>query len=196
MKDSVNPVNITGAAFIAQFAIIVIMFAGAAILHKGEEKTPFYLGRARFSQLVWKIVILTLITIGCLLFSDEFSKIWRPLLEDASVLTLPWRWAVVIMFLCDIIFVTILVFNTGGSKDSAFGPLYFLLPTLAILLREPLGRLVLYVSLTIIPFSIMLYPNIAIKRDSEQPKQPTAYLFVSISCFILATFIGWITRIK
>ena len=89
MKDSVNPANITGAAFIAQFAIIVIMFIGAAILHKGEEKATFFYGRARFPQLVWKILAIALLTIGCLLFSDEFSKLWRPLLEDASIPTLP-----------------------------------------------------------------------------------------------------------
>ena len=104
-------------------------------------------------------------------------------------------------FLSYIGLVTILVFYTGGSKDSPFGPLYFLLPTLAILLLEPVERLVLYVSLTIISFSIMLYLNfgfkqMAIKPDNEQANRPTAYLVVSISCFILATFIGWVTRIK
>jgi len=201
VKDSVNPANITGAAFIAQFAIIVIMFIGAAILHKEEEKATFFYGRPRFPQLVWKILAIALLTIGCLLFSDEFSKLWRPLLEDASIPTLPWRLAVVVMFLSDIVLVTILVLYTGGSKDSPFGPLYFLLPTLAILLREPVERLVLYVSLTIISFSIMLYLNYAINRfaikpDNNQAKRPTAYLTVSISCFILATFIGYVTRIK
>jgi hypothetical protein len=201
VKDSLNPANITGAAFIAQFAIIVIMFIGAAILHKAEGKATFFYGRRRFPQLVWYIVVFALLTIGCLLFSDEFSKLWRPLLEDASIPTMPWRLAVVVMFLSDIVLVTILVFYTDGSKDSPLGPLYFLLPTLAILLREPLERLVLYVSLTIISFSIMLYLNFAINRfaikpDNEQTNRPTAYLTVSISCFILATFIGWVTRIK
>jgi hypothetical protein len=189
VKDSVNPANITGAAFIAQFAIIVIMFIGAAILHKDD-------GRQRFPQLVWNILAFALLTIGCLLFSDEFSKLWRPLLENTSIPTMPWRLAVVVMFLFDIVLVTILVFYTGGSKDSPFGPLYFLLPTLAILLREPVGRLVLYVSLTIISFSIMLYLNLGLSLDNKQAKRPTAYLTVSISCFILATFIGWVTRIK
>jgi len=195
VKDSVNPSNITGAAVIAQFAIIVIMFVGAAILHKGEETAPFYYGRSRFSHLGWKILAFALLTIGCLLFSDEFSKLWRPLLEDVSIPTLPWRLAVLVMFLSDIVLVTILVSNTGGSKDSAFAPLFFLLPTLAILLREPLGRLLLYVSLTIVSFSIMFYRNFAVDRDSEQSK-PVAYLIVSIACFILATFIGYVTRIK
>ncbi len=196
MTDSVSPSNITGAAFIAQFAIIGIIFVGAVILHKQEESEPFHIGRSQFSRHVWKILAFALITIGCLLFSDEFSKLWRPLLEDASIPTLPWRLAVVVMFLFDILLVTFLVLNTGGSKESAFGPLYFLLPTLAILLREPLGRLVLYVSLTIISFSIMLYLNFPLSLDNKQSKQPTAYLVVSILCFVLAIFIGWVTRIK
>lgn len=196
MTDSVSPSNITGAAFIAQFAIIGIIFVGAFILHTQEENQPLHIGRSQFSRHVWKILAFALVTIGCLLFSDEFSKLWHPVFEGASIPTLPWRLGVVVMFLSDIILVTILVSDTGGSKNSAFGPLYFLLPTLAILLREPLGRLVLYVSLTIISFSIMLYLNFAFSSHNRQSKQPIAYLVVSILCFLLATFIGWVTRVK
>ncbi|MDD1779174.1 MAG: hypothetical protein LUQ65_13485 [Candidatus Helarchaeota archaeon] len=74
MIDSISPSNITGAAFIAQFTIIGIIFVGAFILYKQEESEPFHIGRSQFSRHVWKILAVALITIGCLLFSLDIDR--------------------------------------------------------------------------------------------------------------------------
>jgi len=189
---TVTPSNITGAAVFAQFSIVVIMSVGAAIIHKGEHKKPSYYGKPRFSSLAWTILLFALITIGCLLLSDEFAKLWLPLIHNASTPTMPWRVAIFVMFVLDIFCVTILVRLTGGSRNSAFSPLYFLLPTLSILLREPPLRLLIYVSLTIFFFTILLFWFIPVAE--EKPKYTVAYWLVSMACFLLATAVGYIAR--
>ena len=190
---SVTSGNITGAAIFAQFSIVIIMAIGASVLRRGEKDKPFYYGKPRFSALGWKILFFCLLTIGVLLMSDEFSKLWRPVFRDPVFPSIPWRVAILVMFIFDILCVTILVWNTGGSRDSAFSPLFFLLPTLAILLREPLIQLILYMVVTIISFTVLLVWAEPIGSSRDIPKHITAYWIVSITCFILTITVGYLT---
>jgi hypothetical protein len=127
----------------------------------------------------------------CLLFSDEFSIVWKPLFGGTTLPVIQWSNALFIMFTMNIICVTIIVSRTGGSRYSSFSPIYFILPALAIFLREPIGRIVLYTLFVSILFTwnvVRYFESDEVGRDS------LAYWFVAIACLILATFIGYITR--
>ena len=196
MNQTINPVNITGAALITQISLITIMFLGALILKL--KSTASYIPH----QFAWIILSFMLIGTGCLLFSDEFSTIWKPLFGDADLPVIKWSTALLIMFLTNIICVSILVSNTGGSRDSAFSPIYFILPALAIFLRESMGRIILYSVLVSIVFtwnlfrlsSMFVWSTYTPQQDEENRNISIAYWMVSIACLILATFIGYITR--
>jgi hypothetical protein len=189
MLESIKPINITGAAIFAQFSIIMIMFVGSLILYRGQGFVPSF-ERPKFSGLPWLILGFGLLSIGFLIFSDEFSLVWRPLFGTIDFPTMPWTTALFVMFTTDILCTTFLVLLTGGSRNSAFSPLFFLLPALAIFLREPLSHILFYLISISVVFSLSLKPR------ADQEEHNFAYWFISIACFILATFIGYVTRPK
>lgn len=194
MNQSISPINITAAALITQFSIILILFIGAIILNKWEGFVPFYAMKQDFSKFAWIILALALITIGCLVFSDEFSTTWTPLFGSLSFHAISWSTAILIMFVMNIICVTIMVSHTGGSRFSPFIPIYFMLPALAIFLREPLSRIILHLIFISIVFTWNFSQNKDVDSNSSAPS--FAYWFISIACFVLSTFIGYVTRIQ
>lgn len=183
MGEQISPVNITGAALISQFSIIVIMFIGTAIADK-------------VTHLFFIILLLAISSIGCLVFTDEFSKIWSPMLNNLSIPNLYWSKALMIVFLLNILCAFVLVMATGGSKSSPFTPLYFLFPPLAIFLREPLLNIVVYVLLISTLFTIKLRVIYTQNTYAEVNRNTGAFWFVSVACFLLTTFIGYVTRPK
>ncbi len=191
MHEVITPVNITGAAFITQLSLVVIMFICAGALAWGNVYTSGEHFNATLIMII--IITLTLITFGCLAFSDEFSRIWQPLFGGTTMPLLRWSAALFIMFTLDIIGVTLMVAGSGGSQISGFSPIYFILPALAIFLREPLGRIIFYLILISIVFSINLSKSLRAENIGGRMGR-IAYWFVSIACFVLATFIGYITR--
>lgn len=194
MKEAVSPINITAAALITQFSIIIIMFVGATILRGGEKYLPFYRDVPRSSFFGWLILTFALVTIGGLIFSDEFSSFWKPLFGTIAFPTIQWSVALLIMFTLNIICVSILVRGTGGSFVSPFSPIYFILPALAIFLREGMGRIIIYLMLVSIMFTLNLKYRDRLAEEVGGKSRSFAYWLVSILCFILATFIGYVTR--
>lgn len=194
MREAVSPINITAAALITQFSIIIIMFIGATILRGGEKSIPFHRDVPRSSFFSWLILSFALVTIGGLIFSDEFSNIWKPLFGIIAFPTIRWSYALLVMFALNIIYVSILVRGTGGSLVSPFSPIYFILPALAIFLREGFGRIIFYLVLISIMFTYNLIYRDDLREEVGGKSRFFAYWFISISCFILATFIGYVTR--
>ena len=149
MEVQVTLTNITAAAILTQFLLMMIMFAGTEILRRGAG-APVQIkhNSLRFNivRLPYIILISALVTLGFLVFSDEFASIWKPLFHSfSSFPTLRAPSAMLIMFTIDIITVAYLVKLTGGSRISPFSPIFFILPALAIFLRESFGRLTFYV---------------------------------------------------
>jgi len=195
MIEAVSPVNITAAALITQFSIIIIMFIGTTILREGDKSVPFYRSIPVSSFFSWLILSFALVTIGCLIFSDEFSNIWKPLFGTTALPTIRWSYSLLIMFTLNIICVSLLIKDTGGSIISPFSPIYFILPALAIFLREGLGRIVFYLVLVSIMFTFNLISTGNLRGQAVGGEARSfAYWFISISCFSLATFIGYVTR--
>lgn len=159
MKEAVSPINITAAALITQFSIIIIMFIGTTIIGRGEKFIPVYRNVPGASIFSWLILFFALITIGSLIFSDEFSNIWKPLFGTIAFPTIRWSYSLLVMFTLNIICVSFLVRGTGGSLLSPFSPIYYTLPALAIFLREGFGRIILYLVLVSVMFTLNLTLN-------------------------------------
>jgi hypothetical protein len=188
----INPINITAAALITQLLLIIIMFVGAIIIRNSSNRVhsePIW----NLSGMPWKIITLSLITISCLAFSEEFTNIWKPLFGSSTFFSIKSSNAVLIMFLTDILWVSILVGGTGGSQKSPFSPIFFILPALAIFLRESFTRIIIYSIM--ISFFFLIGIVTSLIKDEEPPRRFTgAYAFVSIACFILTTYVAYITR--
>lgn len=142
----------------------------------------------------WIVVGFSLLTTGALLFSEPYSTLWKPLLGDLGVPAIRSSTALLVAFLADIIVVFWLTALTCGAS-SPFVPVYFILPALAIFLRQGFGRVVWYVILISILFSIGFVETLSSPESAKSlARRQVAYWFVSVACFVLATFIGYVTR--
>ncbi len=188
MQETLTTVNIAGAALITQISLLAIMALGAMIIHFMEITSQC---NPRYSGLGWIILVSSLLSLFFLVYSVEFSTLWKPVFRSTEPTLLRWSTSILLMFLINIACATILVRATGGSRDSPFTPIYFILPALSIFLREGLGRILLYLILVSVVFSINMFVT-----DYERigGSKKISLWFVSISCFVLATYIGYITR--
>lgn len=188
MSESIGTVNIAGAALITQISLLGIMAIGAMIIHFVETTSQY---NPRYSVLGWIILISSLLSLFFLVYSEEFSMLWKPVFRTTEPTLLLWSTSILLMFLINIACVTILVRATGGSTGSPFTPIYFILPALSIFLREGLRRILLYLAVVSILFTVNMF---VFDYNREERSKKVAPWFVSIACFALATYIGYITR--
>lgn len=188
MTEAISTVNIAGAALITQISLLAIMALGAMIIHFVETTSQY---NPRYSGLGWIILVCSLLSLFFLVYSVEFSTLWKPVFRSTEPTLLRWTTSILLMFLINIICVTILVSVTGGSRNSPFTPIYFILPALSIFLREGLSRILLYLALVSLLFSINMF---VIDCNRDEGSKKIALWVVSIACFALATYIGYITR--
>jgi len=176
----ISDVNIAAAALTAQFVLILIVFVATRFVEiEGDEGA------------VMSIVGgVALIAAAALLFTNQLASLWRPLLPDAHV-GLSLKLAFLIAFAADMLLALLLVLATGDSISSPFTPIYFLIPVLALFLRESRARVLAYAGVIVILYTITL-----IVRTPSTPRllpSRVAHWIVAISAFALATFIGLYT---
>lgn len=188
MTEVISTVNIAGAALITQISLLAIMTIGAIIIHFVGNTSPY---KPSYSALGWIILICSLLSLFSLVYSLEFSALWKPVFRSTEPTLLRWSTSILLMFLINIICVTILVRTTGGSVNSPFTPIYFILPALSIFLREGLARIMLYCALVSLLFS---YNMLSADYNRDEANMKFSLWVVSIACFVLATYIGYITR--
>lgn len=185
---SISPLNIIAAAIIMQFSIIVIVFIGSTII---SLEDPYILK----TYLLWIVISFFVISIGCLLISDQLANIWAPLFGGKIGIVIPWTISVMITFIINVLIVSAMVNLTGSSMHSPFTPIYFILPALSIFLREPEEHVILYLLLIIMFFTANMHfrDNLIGGKFSNGPRN-YSYWIVSIACLLLATGIGYLTR--
>lgn len=196
MAQSVSPVNVVAAAFIIQFSLMLIfsfsaLFLGARRKHyMGDPETTTDRGLSGI------VLLFSLVTIGLLVFSDGLSNVWKPLFQDFDFSGIKWSQALFGIFILDIVWVTIMVWKTGGSVVSVCSPIYVILPALAIFLRESSSRIIIYVFLVILSYSWNLWRYNFGDDDGNKDSSKLAYWVVSVASLILTSFIGYLTRPK
>lgn len=194
MTDQVSPANITAAAVVMQFCLSAIIFVGALWVIRQEKKFDrFYPDRPNIGRYAAFLIAFSLISIGLLIFSDQFSGFWKPLSGEVSFSFVVWSRALLLVFCLNIICAAVLVQVTGGSYRSPFTAIYFILPALALFLRESPQRIVFY-ALTV---SVLFVLGIIMRSQGPELDENTymgAYGLVSVGCLMLSVVIGFITR--
>ena len=185
--------TLISGALLAQVLLGIVMFVGAWIMHSSQRRTAMFRGEPMGGGYGWDILILLLASVTILVFTDSMSASWGGLFKNTRFSGISREWALPSVFVLDLIVTTRLVAGTGGSVDSPFQPVFFLIPTLALLLYEPTINIILYSAAAGSCFLIL----IAIARPLHSSQYPTAriaYGFVSVACLILTVVIGLLTR--
>lgn len=188
-----NSSTVIAGALLSQVSMVSILSIGAALLRGASTRTAWWKGQRVYHALWLELLALLLVSVGCLVFTSTMSAIWSPLFSGTSFSGLSDDTAMVVVFSANIFVVTRLVFATGGSVDSPFQPLFFFIPTIALLLREPSERVVSYSVIVSFCFIALLYRSHP--APSENPSRvKQACGFVAIACLFLAVLIGLLTR--
>lgn len=189
----VTPANIVAGALVSQVSIVVIMFLAAAVFRRDSTLVRWYKDQPTYAGFSWLILALFLSTVGMLAASEPFAATWSPLFSSMPFEGLSWSSAILLVFFADIAALTHLVAGTGGSLASPFQPLYFLLPTLALLLREPASRVLIYAVLVAVSFVALLFHKGTVSTE-DSGRHRLAYGLVSLLCLVLTCLIGIYAR--
>ena len=192
--DPITPISMFAATFLMQFILIVIMFVAAFVLRIGARHSPFWRDSPDTSSTLWLLIMFSLTSIGCLVLSEPFSREWRPLLGNFQLHTLQWPTIVIIVFTLNIVCVGLLVIKTGGSSNSPFTPLHFIMPPLAIFLGSSKGQMIYTFFLALFFFSLGLLTVDDVDPEMSLQRNRLALWIVATSSFALTTLIGYLTR--
>ncbi|WP_406848503.1 hypothetical protein ABFO19_10660 [Xanthomonas citri pv. glycines] len=188
-----NPATIITGALLSQVLLAVIMFVAASILHAHLPRHGRLRGEPVRAQYTWLILILLLVSVTTLVFTHSLSSFWVGLFQNTSFSGIPDKHATLLVSLINIGITTLLVATTGGSAESPFQPIFFLIPTLALLLFESSFRVVIYAAMVSVSFTFLLAMPDFGSEGSRGSRR--AYGFVSIASLALAVLIGLLTRI-
>ncbi len=181
-----SDIGITAGALIAQVSILAIMCIGSFLIAL-DQRDALSAG--------FIILALTLLTVVPLMLTSGYAAIWTPLFGGSSEIGMQRSTSMGLMFVLDVVALSVLVWKSGGSLNSPFQAIYFLLPALAIFLREPVSRLVLYFLFVTTSFTFLMF--LVSKRSWYDPSvriDRVAYWFVAVACFGLAMYVGYVTR--
>jgi len=189
--------NLAAAALFSQFIFLVILVVTSAIMARLQLPwVPFYRRDPRQSSYTVLLLLLTLSSFGAFFISDVFVELWQPLFGNADFPQISSSAAISTMLVLNLVSVFILVMNSGGARRSPFSAGIFLVPTLALFLREPVVWIVVYASLSAVCLTV-LNRWLAMESYSEPDggfRDRAAFWFMNLSCLILATWIGVLTR--
>lgn len=184
--------SLISGALLAQVVIGIVMFGASIIIQSSQPRTAIFRGEPSFIGFGTELLILVLATIAILVFTTEMSASWAVLFKSQGFVGIPRNVSMPTVFVIDILITARLVHRTGGSIDSPFQPIFFLIPTLALLLYEPSIRIAFYAFLVSAVFVALIA-----SRPSHIALRPAirmAYAFVSLSSLGLAVAIGLLTR--
>ena len=127
--QGLQPVNVTGAIIVVQLCLLIIISLGIFL---NTERVA----RRSKQRSYGATIILAVFSLLAISMSADFYAIWSPILGDVSLPTIARSNAFAWVFTLDIVFVFALIFWTGGTMASPFTSVLFLIPALAIFLRE------------------------------------------------------------
>lgn len=195
--------NLAAAAITTQIAIIVILVIGAFLIWRAEQRIPYY-KKAKGTDATafgWVLLLLLLFTLVPLVFSQGFASTWSPVFGGLHVPTFPTSTAVKAMFILDIIGLSVIMYYTGGSRESAFSPLLFVIPALALFLRQSFTAVLVYTGILFVCFWCLLYNsrmppsfnvNDAEQREAVLAADKRAYWLITLLTMGLTTLVAFI----
>jgi hypothetical protein len=190
--DNLKPVNVAGATIVVQVCLLTIVTVATLV----ENETEIESRRDRKQRAYEPTVVLAILTIIAVALSADFYQVWSPLMGDVQLPTFGRSGAFLFVFMLDIIATMMLITWTGGSRSSPFTSMLFLIPALAIFLREPPWKFLMYATIVGIYYFFTCV-------DRERYKMPLgwsadgslqSHRVVNIGCLALAMLTGYITR--
>lgn len=187
---------------LTQFSLLAILWLGALILRSGEPINDHWYRRGfglSIAGLVWLTILIAVATLGALLLSDPYSATWQPLFGGLHLPTIRSAVALPLTFVVDILGVSALMGQTGGSRESPFTSVLSAIPTLAIFLREPFDNVFLYSTLVVACFTLLLVTHGELYRghghENESKRAATvAFWCVTFTTLALTISIAYVTR--
>jgi len=194
-STTVTATNIVAGTILSQIFIFTIMFAALLLIRRNPSFSRWSKGLTNHTGLIFIISTAPLISIAALVLSDNYSTTWTPLFNYVGYYGWSWSTAVCFTFIVNIIALSLLVAYTGGSINSPFQPLYFLIPTLALFLHETDMKIIIYTAIVAISFALQVYVYEPINlSESDTDRHKIAYIVVSLLCLCSACIIGIFTR--
>lgn len=192
MSPEIEPLTIVGIMIPLQLLLMLVLVV-ALLLDRTQSSTD--------EKAQWLIIIIfgMCLTLAALSFTDEFHQIWSPILNDVHLPTWSRETVTKLVFIVNYLVVVLLIIYTGGAQRSPFTPVLFLLPTLAIFLRQPPKFIVFYglVSAVYYLFATIDRPfqhEYRVRGSIGDRDSKNAQRFVAIACLALTLSIGYITR--
>jgi len=200
MEHPIQSVTLASGSLIVQLCLLAVAFAALRLLTK--SRSAIQVAKESNGTLVsWALLTFAIIFIG-----EDYYRLWGPILGEIELPTIPRNYAFLAVFVLDIVFITILILRTGGAKNSPFTSMLFLLPTLAIFLREPAVRFISYAVAVGLIYTFILRKRLYVQApdfDWDEYDGPSkedrrvedhATIFANVMCLLVATLIGYITR--
>jgi len=189
----VSPEQILAATQAAQFVIAVIIAAACIILWCGAAQPE------NIRPLFICLGLFLFVVLGASTLTDEAAMTRTSLFSIDFFPTVPGIRAVQCILWLDLICGMVLVMASGGSVSSCFSPLFFLMPTIAILLlRDQKNFLTTYIfavsgcflcSLIFHRQDFFSYPNQE-ERAAFEANNKIAFGCVTLACFFLSLHIS------
>lgn len=202
MDRAIQPLNVAGAALLMQVLFLVIV-AATSYMYKTAPPSAVFPRHEHVSaaarRFLW-ILSVSLASIAVILVSDQFSVIWEPLFNGATIDTLSMVWSLNTMFVLDLLLIGYLVKGSGGSQRSPFSAALFTIPSLGIFLRTPPASFMSYAAISGAIYVLLLFgTSDDLVIDDMLHSQQThlgkrAAAFMTIACLLLAMLTGYITR--
>lgn len=196
--QGLQPVNVTGAIIVVQLCLLIIIALG---IFTNFER----LAKHNKQKSYGATIVLAVFSLMAVAMSADFYAIWSPILGDVSLPTIARSNAFAWVFSLDIVITILLVLWSGGTMASPFTAILFLIPALAIFLRETPAKFFAYA--TFVGLYYFLTIGLDMRRFSALPRDHElsirgglsnsalgAHRVVNIGCLILATLTGYITR--
>jgi hypothetical protein len=185
-----QPIAIIGSTIVIQLALLVILAGGVWF-----DRT--HLGKVTRAANSLLIILLAIVSLVAIVSIDSFSTILAPMFSDVALPSFSRSTGLRAAFMADFVIVGVLITRTGGSRQSPYTSVLFLLPTLAVFLREPPSAFIFYGILGGVWYLVWSGSNGLVSYGSasdESDRSLLSHRFVTITCLALALLIGYITR--
>lgn len=190
--DNLKPVNVAGATIVVQLCLLTII----ALAIRVENQTEVESRRDRKQRAYGLTVVLAILSLVAVALSADFYQVWSPLMGDVYLPTIGRSGAFMIVFMLDIGATIILINWTGGSRSSSFTSMLFLIPALAIFLREPPWKFILYAFIVGVYYFFTCIDRGRYRMPFGWTEDGSlqSHRVVNIGCLALAMLTGYITR--
>ena len=183
--------KITLAAIVMQFLFLLIVRVAARLL-----PATYHLLRP--------MTLFSVMTLGLLVVSEGILGEYQ--IGSLAIAGLQKSLALFILFVADTAFLTYLLVDTGGSRESPFTSLLLMLPVLAILLKQPVyPQVSSYVGFVVVAFSVGMMTARAPEEealtpedsgyggrdDDVQRRESWIYWGVSVAALLLVMVVAW-----